>query len=523
MYVVEIWGLMERLTKLKKVLSRKGLDIEYLMLDSPDYQSKIDDLEEKYKKHPAFEQWRFMTARAREEAKEGLAGIAVGREKAFFHFGPREKKIALLTVGHADKSNKLGHIIRVDTALGHVVLDSYPEIKKKLSVSSNPAINKTVYHLFAQIFAFYYYGTENGISVFKHFLRERSKCVFQRRMGYDPRQDMSPLFMGEILHFLTKEQLSIIETGKQLNQLVDKIYEILEKLDNRQVITWHNFCASAQDMSWRGFSPREVLTAAVSGSESPFFQSIGRQLAKNIGIKISDQANSTDMDFNAFGSHEDNKLRHARMMKKTMMLALEKLKEEGDTKPFREQANEQNEQLLEGRFVGWCARALQSAASLYDEMIADESQSQHEIQAAIKDHFLEDISREDYSWGTLKEFSDRIVDEIRDGNIVTYSKASKIANDNALEILMESINMSLNSPEMQAKLNNVEPEAPKGPSADAPKPEGPAPKAPKQAPAMQAGPATPGLGGRGGGRGGRRSSQRAEHASDKRGVADNEE
>ena len=487
-------NLMLRLEKTKKLLKKKGVEIEILMLNDPDYLSKLNDIELKYKKHAAYEQLRFMLNRMRDNPVEGLNGVATGRVNDLISLRPRNRRIAIICLNENKRNDKFRQALFLDECLGHIVLDIYPKLKKKLSFSNNPVTNKIAYDLFAKIFGVYHYATENGPAIVKPLIADYSKKVFKQTLGYRPEENILPAFSEKLVEVLQSLDLKIMDHPKKIERLVETIEEALIDLDSKTIARWKHFCQCAQDMAWRGFSPREVLTAAVSGSESPYFHSISRQLAKNIGVKI-DEAPLKDLDFNAFGSDIDNEKRHERKIRQTLSDILDETSKGLKSEAFHAHANKQNEDLIEGRFVGWCARALQSAGTLFDKLITDGDKEFHEVQKEVKDSFFKTVKDDDFAWSTLKSFSDKIIDEVRDGNIVTYSKVAQIANDNGLEAVADSVNLTLSSPEVQTKLENAQPSAPK---AAQPKSE-----APKAAPKLAARPAislsvpTMGLGGSG--------------------------
>lgn len=478
---------MLRLEKIKKLLKKKGVDVEILMLNDPDYLSKLNDLELKYKKHAAFEQLRFLISRLRDNPIEGLNGIASGRVNDIIHLGPRVKRIAVICLNEDTSRGKVEQILFLDEAIGSIVLDIYPQLKKKLSCSNNPLTNKAMYSLFAKIFAIYHYATENGPAIFKPLVAEQSKQVFRRIIGHSPEENILPAFSGKVVDVLRSMDMRMIDSSKKLDTLVKTIESVMSDIDNRAIISWKNFCGCAQDMAWRGFSPREVLTAAVSGSESPYFQSIGRQLAKNIGVKVS-EAPLSEIEFNAFGSEQDNEKRHERKMHRKLLDALGESSKQRESLSFLLEANKQNEEMLEGRFVGWCAKAMQTAGQLFDKLMSDDDKTLQDVQNEVRAMFLETVQEEEYEWNTLKNFSDKIVDEVRDGNIVTYSKAAQIANDNGLGDIADSMNKTLSSPEIQAKLDATKPKAPAA--------KGPTPKTPElaQTKTQRAAPKMPSLG-----------------------------
>ncbi len=173
--------------------------------------------------------------------------------------------------------------------------------------------------------------------------------------------------------------------------------------------------------------------------------------------------------------------------------ALDTSFEAGNSGVFHERANAQNEELLKGSFVGWCAKALQSTADVFDKMIHLGEESHEEVKQKMREKFLEEISREDCDWGKLKTVSDEVVERIKSGGAVTHSVLAQIANDNDVSSVAESVETTTSSKGHQEKLENSH-------SLDQ-KPEAPEPQSPslKAAPKMTHAPAAPSMG-MGGGR-----------------------
>ena len=484
---------MDRIEKLKKVFRRKGVEVVLFCLDSSDLFTYMNNVENKYKAHPASEELRFVLNDLRDNPREGFIGSASAKVKGLFPWSKKEKKILVIAYNEHSFRQKMEKILFIDECYGRAILECYPEIKKKLSISSNPVINMVVFQLFANFFAAANFAFENGNQVIYTLVRERSKRVFQRVLGHDPRYDAFPLFADRLMRYLSKNNSRVVSSPRMLDRLVQDISKITSFNDTKQIVRWRSFCECAQDMVWRGYAPKDVLAASVVGNGSPYFQSIGKVLAKYIGV-TPPKREENHYDYNSFASEDENAKRHEKEIRETLGDALDMSFESGDAHIFHEKANAQNQDLLQGKFVGWCAKALQSTADLFDKLRHLGEDSDEEIKQKMRDNFMEEVGADDCDWGRLKAVSDDVVDQLKEGRVVTHNMLIQIANDNDMEGVAKSVEKTTKSGEFQEKIELT--------NALEQKPEGPAPQTPslKAAPKVAHAPSAPGMGGGGRGR-----------------------
>lgn len=491
---------MDRIEKLKKILKKRGIDVVLFRLDSSELFTYMNEVESHYKSHPASEELRFVLSDLRDNPREGFIGAATGSVKGLLPWSKKEKKILVIAYNEQSFRQKMEQILFIDECYGRAILECYPEIKKKLSISANPALNNVVFKLFANYFAAANFAFENGHQVIYTLVRERSKRVFQRVLGHDPRYDAFPIFSDRLMRYISKSTMKVLKTSRMLDRLVNDIAKITTFSDTKQIVRWRSFCECAQDMVWRGYAPKDVLAASIVGTGSPYFQSIGRVLAKYIGVEPPEKKED-HFEYNAFASEDENARRHEKEIRETLGDALNMSFEQGNSEVFHEKANSQNQELLQGKFVGWCAKALQSTADMFDKLRTLGEDSDEEIKKKIRESFIEEIGTDDYDWGRLKTVSDDVVDHLKEGRIVTHNTLIQIANDNDMESVAKSVETTKRSDSYQERLENSH--------ALDQKPEAPEPQKPalKAAPKMTHAPAAPGMGG--GGRGSRGGVRRS--------------
>jgi hypothetical protein len=252
--------------------------------------------------------------------------------------------------------------------------------------------------------------------------------------------------------------------------------------DQHNIQQWWDFSIPAQDMAWRGFTKSEILGAAVNTSNDPFVRSIGYLIHEVTEIE-PDTAASLEHTYNAFMDPEVNMKLHREMVDTVFEEAISNTDgDDGDTgRALRDAANKQNEDLTEGRILGWCANALQDAAKAVEKALATGASP---IQAARMQF---EGNRHLPEWKDLKNLGDKIVDQRKEGIAVTLGHIAEICHNHpSFAPVLNSLKITMNDPSYVQELTaaNDLAMAPKGPALEpnAPAPKGPAPKGLENAP-----------------------------------------
>ncbi|MEM6811524.1 MAG: hypothetical protein AAF549_03560 [Pseudomonadota bacterium] len=267
--------------------------------------------------------------------------------------------------------------------------------------------------------------------------------------------------------------------------------EIGQAFDKASIKQWWDYSVPAQDMAWRGFESEEILSAALNTSDSPFVRSMAYLVSERCDIHPVD-SEKLKKAYNAFLDPDKTIDLHRELMDATFEEAITKSINENSNRAFLEVANQQNQTLTEGRILGWCAIAMQSAGKAFERALRDGIAPE---QAARLDY---SNNKGDDSWDDLKELSEKIIDKKRQGVAITMGHVAEICNtDPKFAPILESMKMTMNDPEYVQKLeavsdlsimpsapslNNAPQAAPKGPA-----PKGPAPQAPVMGPAIGGG------------------------------------
>ncbi len=265
----------------------------------------------------------------------------------------------------------------------------------------------------------------------------------------------------------------------------DLSIKIGHTFDSSNIQQWWDFSIPAQDMSWRGYSQEDILSASVHTSNSPFVRSIGYLIQEVTGVEPSLES-SIQNKYNAFVDPDVNMKLHRELVDTIFEEAIFQGEKENSSRPLMSAANKQNEELTEGRFLGWCGNALQEAAQAFERALSSGVSPEQAARMQFEGN------RHDPSWDSLKDLGDKITDQRRQGFAVTMGHIAEICHNNDdFSSVLNSIKLTMNDP---AYLKQLEVANDLSLAPSAPQPKGLEPNAPTpKAPALQKdiGPKTP--------------------------------
>lgn len=222
--------------------------------------------------------------------------------------------------------------------------------------------------------------------------------------------------------------------------------QVSASFDAKNIETWINFANAAQTMAWGGYQPAQILDAAIESSSNPFIKSMGHLLSEVTGI-TPDPLDNIIGGYNPFALQEVNVIEHQRAIEETFEMVLIHAMEADSHLPMIHVANNQNEGLLKGRFSGWCASSLQSAAQAYHS--ADQRGMPREQAARLEFQSV----KQQTGWKELNQLGGFITDMHRSGQMVTLSEISRWCENNPqFKPIMESVNLTLADPVYARKL-----------------------------------------------------------------------
>ncbi len=244
------------------------------------------------------------------------------------------------------------------------------------------------------------------------------------------------------MEILKPEPENFIKTARRVS------LEVGHTFDSANIQQWWDFSIPAQDMAWRGFKKEEILGAAINVCEDPFVRSIG-YIIQEVSNLDAVSAESLEHSYNAFMDPEVNMRLHREMVDTIFEEAVTKSVDESSSRAFLNMANEQNEQLTEGRFLGWCAAALQGAAKAFERALLNGASPDQ----AARMHFEGSRDESGDDWNSLLDLGNKIVDQRRQGFAVTMGHIAEICHNNpAFAPVLDSLKITMNDPAYIQKL-----------------------------------------------------------------------
>lgn len=451
--------------------------------------------------HPAGAIARTIMEKSDNRDESSFLGMAIHTEVKWFGFASKDKMLALFNANHDEfeNENQARRMIYHLTwhALDLAELRQRPEYSGKFRsgpmIPKRSPMNLARLNLQADIFASVMsglYGDEDAIAdiSFRRALDTLSPVSIRRAEDYPfcIAMESTQYAFGE----LKKLKISPAKYMYFARQIAVEVSQAFSEVNIRR---WWNFSEPAQDMIWRDIEKSIVLGAAMSTSEDPHVRAIGHLVHDITHIEPA-QGEALFYQYNSFANTEHSKALHREMIEKALEDAIALGLVQASGLPLFNVANAQNEQLAEGRILGWCANAMQAAARAFENALSNGASPE----VAARMEF--EGTRHNPEWNTLKQLGETIVGQKRGGFGATLGQVAEICSKSpAFASVMGAIKTTLNDPSYVRKLEaandfllgNVSP-AMAGPS-----PSTPAPTTPNIAPTNAFIPAGPGLGGGG--------------------------
>ncbi len=489
----------------------KGLSLFFVIHSQGKMREAISLAEHEIVSHPAANAARAIMRKHTRSERSAFLGIAIANESKFLGLKQVDHLLGLFTINRDHFNNEVEARGQIYHMVWHAI-DLYeirqdPAYKRKFRsgpmVPKRSALNLSKAHLQADVFA-------GVLSVLKNNDRNKDdglvKVISQKRgvmalkaINDYKAEDFPSVIAVESCQFVIKELMESppprevhLKTARQIS------LDVGHAFDEHNIQQWWDFSIPAQDMAWRGFKKEEILGAAVNTSDNPFVRSIGYLIQEVTNIEPVSAA-SLEHSYNAFVDPDKIMKLHREMVDTIFEEAVSQGLDESSSRALLNAANKQNEDLTEGRILGWCANALQDAARAFERALLNGSNPDQ----AARMHF-EGNKADTASWDTLKELGKNIVDQRRQGIAVTMGHVAEICHNHpAFAPVLDSLKITMSDPSYIQKLQAANDlamkpaaPAPRGPAPTAPGPKGPAPKAPEltAAPIMPA-PSGPSLGG----------------------------
>ena len=181
----------------------------------------------------------------------------------------------------------------------------------------------------------------------------------------------------------------------QLEHIHMMAEEIGATYDDTTLKQWLHFAQNTQDMAWAEYSPNEILSAAIYGTESPYTRATAHICAETLNTNPVPLKN-TEI-YNPFTDRDINERLHNRICRAAFLELLESVNEHEKPELFLKTARAQTTYFLNGRPMGWCAPALIEAENAYrlfqETRNAEEEMIDNAFQSALTHIKWPDIQR----------------------------------------------------------------------------------------------------------------------------------
>ncbi len=357
-------------------LARPGLDVNFIPFHSGQRAETLGLFVTEHQDDPQGINIAELCRNAPKGDKISFLGLCIRPKKGLFGFGRKEEKLGLIALNtdisltRSDLEADLFHELWYVLYYAH--LRDLPEYKYRfhsgIMIPNHTGHTKFITSVKADVFSAllgHMFGDRDAPETLS---KKRAQQVLQP--SRDPASDIGayPL-VHEATQYAIREYIRIVPPPEKQIDMAWRLAEQIGKtITERAAHEWRAFCTPAQDMAWRGASPPLIVAAAIHTSPDPFIRSLGYLLSEQTGLP-DDQTDVLKISYNSFMDLQKHLPIHDRQADKSFSDAVEKGISANSSRPFLEIANEQNRSLLEGKFLGWCAQALQAAAKAFEDAL----------------------------------------------------------------------------------------------------------------------------------------------------------
>lgn len=350
-----------------------SLNLHFLICTPDKKKDQVATTLSKLNGHPAFQEaFQILKLWAAEDSKTSFLGLSEGQESIVFSFKTRPATLAFISVDVSLYNELFEAIQDIHVAIA-IFFDTYSQhLKKPIATNSNIFAHKgnqldtCRLLLKADIFSILQLLREGLYDAPQQLAHKRSIETLTPRPRKSNEEYAFPIAL-DVVQYTVEKQISSNITAKSKSPLLSQ-YQLAEELtscfDNDNLQSWIQFANNSQMMAWRGFTPSEILGAAINTSTNPFIKAIGHMLAELTNLSPVEESHLPP-GYNPFLAEEINHIRHERMVEETFEMIMYHVSEADSHLPLLRVANNQNEALLKGKISGWCAHALHAAAKAY--------------------------------------------------------------------------------------------------------------------------------------------------------------
>lgn len=236
------------------------------------------------------------------------------------------------------------------------------------------------------------------------------------------------------------------EVTKPVNFATQIAQEIDYTYDDTSMRQWWSFTTAAQEMAWLDFDKNKILGTAIYTSEDPYVRSTAYLVAEALNMEpapLQDLGN-----YNPFTDQEVNERLHIRACDESFQTLMSQLVIDFNEHSLEDLIRRQNDRLMEGYPVGWCAHGLRLAFDAYQTAGASgERPADRALQAFVR-------GRDEVSWESLRSICRLVMHKRREEQKITPQMMAGFVRDKeGLHLICNafgSVNEDIPAPAAQA-------------------------------------------------------------------------
>lgn len=440
----------------RQILEAVGtLHMHYILYHDGEESEALSTAETPFAHHPAAKTAAHLIKPAKGNNVSRILGTASAQEHLFWGLIKRESFLTLSSI-NIDRFEKIAELRREAYALAWHAIDTvrYSDQAQRLRrgdsdilVRKRSALQVARANLQADMFSAlicHLQGDKNAINELGRKRASESLSNIARH-----RSDLYPFpLVVETVNFAVSQWQYETLSPRKAFALAEKITEeVLHTLEDDALKNWLIFSESSQDMTWRGFSREEILSAAINTSEDTHIRSTAYLVSELTGITPASVL-AAQNKYSAFSDDAFNADLHYNMMRQTFEDIIARGMEDQSAAPFIEAANKQNIELTHGQTIGWCASALHDTARMFEQALNEG----YDPEKLTRKHFEQ--RKDKTSWQDLKQLSNKIVEKSWSGEMIDLESLKDICGESGnagLSSISQSIQATLDSPQYQQK------------------------------------------------------------------------
>lgn len=355
-----------------------------------------------------------------DKTASSLPGLFTLKKKRFLGFGTRMQYIAPIFINIDNDKSFIYHAIFfwLWHAINKADKISYSLHSNQYALDENLSLKeKAENNLKADIFAAFMTESDQESGFIEKLTTTRAKAVLEKNTEIlcetypYPQVAEACRFIYDDLKYSLKEKEAVITFALKMANEITGTYGT-EAIDQ-----WIDFSCPAQHMVWAQQANEQILNSAVFTSEDTQTRATAHLVCDQIGFKPEpdQQKNNAPLFYNPFLKSEVNAQNHKKICENLLKTELMNMSVDYDSQILSNLIHQQNEQLLSGNPLGWCADALSEVMNAFNDKIA-------------LDHLPEifEEALQNTSWPALAKAAETIITSQRKGeefSLFTLSEA----------------------------------------------------------------------------------------------------